>query len=122
MEFLALKWAVTDSFQEHLYGNTFSLYSNNNPLTYILTTANLDATGHRWFAKHAKCTFTVYYHSGKSNVEVDALSRIPLDQNIKTDAVKAIFKATMEVPNTLMEIYTCHEKAISSLILESPSA
>ena len=27
LEFLALKWAVTESFQEYLYGNTFALYS-----------------------------------------------------------------------------------------------
>ena len=33
-EFLALKWAVTESFQEYVYGNTFTTYSNNNPLTY----------------------------------------------------------------------------------------
>ena len=31
LEFLALKWAVTDSFQEYLYGNTFASYSDNNP-------------------------------------------------------------------------------------------
>ena len=59
---------------------------------------------------------------GKSNVEVDALSRIPWDQNIRADAVEAIFKATMEGPSALMEIYACHEKAISSLILVSPPA
>ena len=39
--FLALKRAVTESFQEYLYGNTFALYSNNNPLTYVLTTTKL---------------------------------------------------------------------------------
>ena len=77
LEFLALKWAVTESFQEYLYGNTFTSYSNNNPLTYVLPTVKLDATGHWWIAKLAKFNFTVYYHSGKSNIEVDALSRIP---------------------------------------------
>ena len=34
--------------------------------------------------------------------------------------VKAIFKAAVEGPDALMEVYACHEKAISSLILESP--
>ena len=41
-------WAVTESFQEYLYGNTFASYSDNSPLTYVLTTTKLDATGHRW--------------------------------------------------------------------------
>ena len=46
LEFLALKWAVAESFLEYLYGNTFTSYSENNPLTYVLTTAKLDAMGH----------------------------------------------------------------------------
>ena len=62
--------------------------------------------------------FTVYYYFGKSNIAADALSGIPWDQNTRADTVKAIFKAAVEGPNTLMEIYACHEKAISSLILE----
>ena len=47
LEFLALKWAVTDRFYKYLYGGTFDVFTDNNPLTYILTTAKLDATGHR---------------------------------------------------------------------------
>ena len=81
--FLALKWPVTESFQECLYGNTFASYSDNNPLTYILTTTKLDATEHRWISKLAKFNFMIYYYLGKFNVEVDALSRIPWDQNIR---------------------------------------
>ena len=40
LEFLALKWAVTDRFHEYLYGGTFDVFTDNNPLTYILTSAN----------------------------------------------------------------------------------
>ena len=45
LEFLALKWSVTDCFHEYLYGGTFDVYTDNNLLTYILTTAKLDAIG-----------------------------------------------------------------------------
>ena len=45
LEFLALKWAVTDRFHEYLYGGTFDIYTDNNPLTYILMSAKLDAVG-----------------------------------------------------------------------------
>ena len=48
LEFLELKWAVTEKFSDYLYGHKFSVYTNNNPLVYILTTAKLDATEHRW--------------------------------------------------------------------------
>ena len=49
-EFLALKWSVTTPFHEYLYSNMFTVKSNNNPLTYVLTTAQLDTTGHWWVA------------------------------------------------------------------------
>ena len=50
LEFLALKWAITDRFHEYLYGGQFDVYTDDNPLTYILTSAKLDATGQRWVA------------------------------------------------------------------------
>ena len=46
LEFLCLKWAITEQFHEYLYGNTFDIYTDNNPLTYVLTTAKLHAMGH----------------------------------------------------------------------------
>ena len=57
LEFLALKWSVTERFHEYLYGRHFEVYTDNNPLTYILTTAKLDATGQRWVASLAKYNF-----------------------------------------------------------------
>ena len=49
-EFLVLKWAVTEQFHEYLspYGknrNEFVVRTDNNPLTYIFSSANLDAAG-----------------------------------------------------------------------------
>ena len=41
LEFLALKWAITDRFHEYLYGGTFDVFTDNNPLTYVLSSANL---------------------------------------------------------------------------------
>ena len=77
LEFLALKWAVCEKFHEYLYGsNLFEVYTDNNPLTYVLSSAKLDACGQRWVAKLANYNFTIKYKSGLSNVEADALSRI----------------------------------------------
>ena len=70
LEFLALKWAVCDKFHEYLYG------TDNNPLTYVLTSAKLDACGQSWVAKLANYNFIIKYRCGQSNVEADALSRI----------------------------------------------
>ena len=46
LEFLALKWAVTEHFKEYLLYQPFLEKTDNNPLTYVMTTPNLDATGH----------------------------------------------------------------------------
>ena len=92
LEFLALKWSVTDQFHEYLYGGLFEVYTDNNPLTYILTTAKLDDTGQRWIAKLANYDFQLFYKAGKTNVEADALSRLGKDnyQQIPMEVVKAI--------------------------------
>lgn len=57
LEYLAMKWAITEKFQDYLYGKKFTVITDNNPLTYILSTAKLDATGHRWVAALAAFDF-----------------------------------------------------------------
>ncbi len=76
LEFLALKWAVCDKFKDYLYGQKFTVFTDSNPLTYVLSTAKLDATGHRWLAELGTYHFDIKYRCGKSNIDADALSRI----------------------------------------------
>ena len=45
LEFLALKWSVTEHFKEYLAYVPFVVWTDN-PLTYVLTMPNLDAMGH----------------------------------------------------------------------------
>ena len=96
LEFLALKWAVTSRFHEYLYRGEFAVYTDNNPLTYVLTTAKLDATGQRWIAALANYNFILHYKLGKTNIEADTLSRIPnreREVSIDKDAVRVIANA-----------------------------
>nr|XP_048715732.1 uncharacterized protein LOC125640603 [Caretta caretta] len=67
LEFLALKWAITEKFRDYLYGAQFQVWTDNNPLTYVLTSAKLDATGQRWVAALASYEFSIQYQSGRSN-------------------------------------------------------
>lgn len=71
-----------------LWVRLFSVYTDNNPLTYILTSAKLDATGHRWVAALSAYQFSITYKPGKTNTDADALSRLP--QTLSVDTVKAI--------------------------------
>ena len=64
LEFLALKWAVMEHFKEYLLYQPFLVKTNNNPLTYIMSTPNLDATGHCWVSALAKYDFRLEYQKG----------------------------------------------------------
>lgn len=76
LEFLALKWAVTGKFFDHLYGHKFSVLTDNNPLKYVMTTAKLDATGQRWVSQLSGFDFDIHYRQGRTNSNADALSRM----------------------------------------------
>ena len=79
LEFLALKWAITERFRDCLYyAPAFDVYTDNNPLTYVMTTAKLDAVRHRWVAELADFNFKLQHKPGKLNSDADTLSRMPL--------------------------------------------
>ena len=67
LEFLALKWAVTKQFKEYLMYQPFTMCTDNNPLTYILTMPNLDATGHHWVSALARFNFKLEYLCSADN-------------------------------------------------------
>ena len=97
LEFLALKWAITDKFHDYLYGASFEVVTDNNPLTYVLTTAKLDATGHRWVAALSNYDFILTYRSGKLNQDADGLSRLNEGQDQRVmypDVLKAILNVS----------------------------
>lgn len=56
-----------------------TLHTNNNPLTYVMSTAKLNAVGHWWVGELFDFHFDVKYRPGKSNTDADTLSRLPLD-------------------------------------------
>lgn len=77
LEYLALKWAITEKFSDYLTNNHFSVLTDSNPLTYILTSAKLDATGQRWASALGQYNFDISYRSGLRNADADGMSRYP---------------------------------------------
>ena len=88
LEFLALKWAVMEHFKEYLLYQPFLVKTNNNPLTYIMSTPNLDATGHCWVSALAKYDFQLEYQKGRDNAAADALSQVTT--GLQPEAVQAV--------------------------------
>ena len=72
---------VTEQFHEYLlpYGknrNKFVVHTDNNPLTYIFSSANLDAARQRWVACLTSYNFSLEYQKGKDNTIADFLSQM----------------------------------------------
>ena len=74
LEFLALKWAVTEQSLDYLYYcPKFKVFTDNNPLTYVLTRAKLNATGLRWVGELSDFNFDIKNLSGLRNTDADSL-------------------------------------------------
>ena len=74
LEFLALKWAITEQFRKYLQYQPFTVHTDNNLLTYILMTPNLDVLGHHWVVALAGYNMKLQYLKGSDNKVADALS------------------------------------------------
>ena len=61
LEFLALKCMVTEHFKEYLPYQYFLVKTDNNPLTYIMMTPDIDATGHQWVRALVQFNFELEY-------------------------------------------------------------
>ena len=49
LEFLAMKWAITDHLRNYLsYADGFGVYTDNNPLLFIMGLNKPNATIQRW--------------------------------------------------------------------------
>ena len=83
-----MKWAIVKQFQEYLHWKLFVVKTDHNPLTYILTTPNLDATCQHWMALLAGFTFSIEYQKGRDNAVADALSHVV--SKLNAEAVKSI--------------------------------
>ena len=93
LDFLALKWAVTEQFREYLQYQPFTMRTVNNPLTYILTTPNLDVLGHHWVVALAGYNMKLEYLKSSNNKVADALSRVST-QKLDEETVTELLNCT----------------------------
>ena len=99
------------------------MYTDNNPLTYVLTTAKLDATGQWWVASLANYNFKIFYKSGKLNVEVDALSCIPWEstqmEKVEPLIVKTMLQSKIEPGADVSGEYLPERMLLKSMTIDT---
>ena len=86
--------------------------TDNNPLTYMMPTPNLDTVGHCWVASLAGINFTIEYLRGVDNKVADVLSQVGYRLELDTDSVRkllshasnpALPRAKMDDPRLMQE-------------------
>ncbi|KAL6483715.1 hypothetical protein MHYP_G00085870 [Metynnis hypsauchen] len=116
LEFLALKWAMTEKFREYLLGQKCEVWTDNNPLSY-LNTAKLGATEQRWAAQLAAFDFVIKYRSGRSNGNADSLSR----QHQTFEVEPGLVRPGIAVPDVLRCSANVNNVAIQAVVAALPS-
>jgi len=101
LEFLALKWPITEKFSDYLTCNHFTVYTDNNPFTHVLTSAKLDATGQRWASALGHYSFDVFDRAGHRNADADGMSRFSYDR------VESDHNMAKVTDNTVKAISSC---------------
>lgn len=115
LEFLALKWAITEKFADYLkYGPLFIVYTDNNPLTYVNSSAKLNAVGLRWVADLAEFSFSLKYRPGKQNNDADYLSRHPFGPGLVAEYTKKLSSDTVKtmLDNSTNPVCSCVSRQV----------
>ena len=114
LEFLALKWAMTEQFREYLQYQPFLVRTNIIPLTYVLTISNLDAVRHRWVAAMAGYNFEIQYVRGSDNKVANALSCI--GGHLDEDDVKELLdQEPLKSCSVMPCVMACHRQSPMTL-------
>ena len=80
------------------------MYTDNNPLTYVLSSEKVNATSLRWIGDLADFNFTFHYRPGKANIDADTLSKMALDD------IAYMESCTEVIPHEVLQTVVCSAK------------
>ena len=120
-EALAIVFGVK-KFQKYLYGRTFKVVTDHQPLTVLFDTkrpasAVAVARIHRWLTFLADYSYRIVYKSGKTINNADGLSRLPLPSTTDNSDEIFYFSPASELPVTSKDVEreTAKDKVLSAV-------
>lgn len=105
MEGLNVVWAVKH-FQPYLYSQKCHVYTDHETLKALLNTPKPFGKLARWGMALQELDLEIHYRPGKTNANVDALSRAPLSEpgvNESFSIVAAVSVEDTEEANSLLQ-------------------
>lgn len=95
-ELLAIVWG-TKMFRHYLYGVKFKIETDHRPLVWLTNFKEPNGRLIRWKIKLSEYNFEIIYIKGKENHVADALSRLPITENLRKE----------EFVNTMIACHVC---------------
>ena len=98
LECLALKGAVCNQLRDYLlYALKVEVYTDNNPLLYVLLSEKLSATGQWWVNELADFNLQMHYKPGRRHQDANALSLFSENihqytSGVEQSSINAIFE------------------------------
>jgi hypothetical protein len=83
-------------WRHYLIGHKYDIYTDHKSLKYIFTQLELNLRQRRWLELIKDYDLEVHYHSGKTNVVVDALSRKSYANGLQLTYLPAELRAEIE--------------------------
>lgn len=114
LEFLGLHWSVTQKFRDYLYGSKFTVYTDSNPLSYILKSKRVIDIS--WLADLADFDFELIFKPGKKNIAADFLSRCITSKEIQEAANIETTSVTALPDRLVTKMYETREESTTTVL------
>ena len=78
-ECLAVVWGVVN-FWDYLFGQSFEIRTDHQPLKWLMTTSKLTGKFARWALTLQECDFEIVHRPSTANTNADGCSECPLQR------------------------------------------
>jgi len=112
-EMLAAAWAVK-TFHTYLHGTHFTLVTDHQPLTYLMTKNDLVSMLACWAITLQQYDFTVVHRPGEQHQNADCLSRMPQNTTVDTSGARLHEESDQPVRCSLAVHLAALESAIDN--------